>query len=36
MTLDRYSYVTMDMQRSAADRLDDLVGDALRRREEEQ
>jgi integrase len=25
MTLDRYSHVTMDMQRAAADRLDTLV-----------
>ncbi|MEO8287123.1 MAG: tyrosine-type recombinase/integrase [Chloroflexota bacterium] len=26
MTLDRYSHVTMDMQRNAADQLDDLIG----------
>jgi integrase len=28
MTLNRYSHVTMDMQREAADRLDNLIGGA--------
>jgi integrase len=32
MTLDRYSHVTMDMQREAADRLGSLVDEAVRRR----
>jgi integrase len=31
MTLDRYSHVTMDMQREAADRLGTLVDEAVRR-----